>query len=191
MIVQTARTVLRPVDRVDVDDLVLLDADPEVMRYVSGGSATSRGVIEDWVLPRAQDELRTGNGGLWVIDDRRYQVFLGWMSLRTPRHSPHAELELTYRLRRDAWGRGLATEAARSILDLAFDVLVTERVFASTTWDNVRSRAVIEKLGMRRAMPGPSSADAEDAALIEYEMSRGQWQAGAVHVPAPAPGLTA
>ncbi|GAA1480147.1 GNAT family N-acetyltransferase [Gordonia sinesedis] len=206
MFVETPRTLLRPVTDADVDELVALDSDPAVMRYVSGGAPTPRDVIVDWVLPRAVAEHRTRRGGLWTITDRRYGRFLGWMSLRSPRHSSRAELELTYRLRRESWGRGLATESARAIVVVAFDALTTDRVFASTTAANNASRRVIEKLGMRPSavtLPGdresrrhPALPDAEEAAsdgsgILEYELLRRQWEAMR-RSPAPtARGLSA
>ena len=147
MIVETRRLRLRPVDATDVDALVFLDSDPEVMRFVSGGRPTPRAEISDWVIPRARAELRTGRGGMWIAIDQRYQAFLGWVLLRAPRHSQRSEMELSYRLCRETWGRGLATEAARAVVGLAFDELHTERVFASTTLRNSSSRRVMKSSG--------------------------------------------
>ncbi|GAC84334.1 putative acetyltransferase [Gordonia paraffinivorans NBRC 108238] len=148
MNIDTARARLRPVSASDIDDLVHLDSDPEVMRYVSGGVPTPRAVIEEWVLPRAEAERRRYGTGTWALCDPATGAFLGWASLRTPRHSSRTELELSYRLRRTVWGRGLGTEAALALIAFAFDHLGTERVFASTLASNIPSRRVMEKIGM-------------------------------------------
>lgn len=181
---------LRPVDRGDVDDLIVLDSDPHVMRFVTGGSGTPRSTIEGFVVPRAQAELRTGRGGIWTATDRRYRAFLGWVSLRAPRHSVRPELELSYRLRREYWGRGLATEAARAIADLAFTDFAAERLFASTTATHMSSRRVMEKLDMRVCatdIGDPTHFDAADGipdeCEVEYEMLRHEWQSSVARWP--------
>ncbi|GAB2667882.1 GNAT family N-acetyltransferase [Gordonia jinhuaensis] len=162
--------VLRPVTTADAEHLVVLDADPEVMRHVSGGVATPPSIIEDWVIPRAISEMNSRPGvGIWIAVDRRRGDFLGWVSLRAPRHGTRPELELTYRLRRAAWGRGLATEGARAVIALAFDLVSTDRVFAGTTAINHASRRVMEKSGM--SLVAATAADPQ----VEYELLRDQW----------------
>ena len=170
----------------DLDVLVALDADPAVMRYVSGGQATPRDVVEHWVLPRARTQENTGRGGLWIATERRGGRFLGWAALRTPRHSPRPEIELSYRLARSAWGNGFATEAAAALVILAFDDLGTGRLFASTTAANIRSRRVMEKIGMRLVAvnyPENESGTPDgnvDLAEVEYELLRAHWEARTV-----------
>ncbi|PKZ64035.1 N-acetyltransferase [Gordonia terrae] len=187
MNIDTARARLRPVSAVDVDELVHLDSDPEVMRFVSGGAATPRAVIEEWVVPRAETEHRRYGTGTWVLCDPATTAFLGWISLRTPRHSCRAELELSYRLRRTVWGRGLATEAAFALVAFAFDHLGTDRVFASTVARNASSRRVMEKLGMTLCAIHLCDDAADSAELltihpdrdrseVEYELLRADWQ---------------
>lgn len=179
MIVETARLQLRPVTEADADALVALDSDPAVMRYVSGGSATPREVIEDWVLPRALAERRTHGTGIWAARDRRSLAFAGWFSLRTPRHSNSSELELSYRLRREAWGRGLATEAATRLLQISFTTIAADRVFASTMAENMPSRRVMEKIGMRMSALHLSEDDMYTGAgfgEVEYELLRHHWE---------------
>ncbi|GAC69670.1 GNAT family N-acetyltransferase [Gordonia soli] len=186
MIIETARMWLRPVTVADVEDLVRLDSDPEVMRYVSGGVPTPREVIENWVVPRAEAERRSHSTGMWAAIGGYDRAFLGWLSLRAPRHSRSSELELTYRLHRSAWGRGLATEAASALIATAFQQIRADRVFASTTAANVGSRRVMEKVGMRLSAIHLSDAwvtgDASDDwssrghGEVEYEVLRTHWE---------------
>ena len=164
----------------DVDRLHDLDADPVVMRYVSGGRPTPRTMIADWVIPRSQNQFRRHGTGLWTAQSRRDDSFLGWVQLRLPRHSFDRELELSYRFVRRAWGSGLATEASAALIAVTFLSTDTERVFASTHTDHVASQRVMAKLGMRLAA-GPlrpeQFADGFTDGDVEYELLRDQWTA--------------
>jgi RimJ/RimL family protein N-acetyltransferase len=88
----------------------------------------------------------------WVIEDSDGQ-FLGYAGVMPSRPGhplgPHAEIG--WRLKRSAWGRGYATEAARASLRDVFERVGLKEVLAYTSADNVRSRAVIERLNMQRA----------------------------------------
>ena len=180
MIIETAHLVLRPITRDDAAALVELDSDPAVMRYVSGGHPTPRTMIEDWVIPRAIAEMSTRRGvGMFAAMDQRRGGFLGWFSLRAPRHSSRAELELTYRLRRAAWGHGIATEGSRALVQVAFDRLATDRLFAGTMAVNAPSRRVMEKSGMRLAalhQADDTAIDGYERGEVEYEILRSQWE---------------
>ncbi|MEE4024604.1 GNAT family N-acetyltransferase [Gordonia sp. PKS22-38] len=179
MILETVRLRLRPVTVSDVDALVALDSDPLVMRFVSGGAPTPREVIEGWVLPRAEAERRAHRTGMWAATDRRTDHFRGWFALRTPRHSHRPELELSYRLQREHWGRGLATEAAHALLTMSFRELGAERVFAGTMSANTASRRVMEKIGMRLSAIHLCEDDVvfgSGAGEVEYELLRSHWE---------------
>src|SRR5450432_1973167 len=102
--------VLRPLTLDDVDTLVALDSDPEVMRYVTGGRPSSRDEVIEMVRRRI--------GRRWMADDRSTVEFVGWFGL-VPSATTAGEYELGYRLRRAAWGAGLATEGTRALIDLA------------------------------------------------------------------------
>ncbi|WP_237341122.1 GNAT family N-acetyltransferase [Williamsia soli] len=195
LIIETDRLVLRPVAASDTDHLVALDSDPAVMRYVTGGVATPREVIEEWVIPRAVAEARhRGGAGVWVALDRLDLVaarsvghpnpaaasFVGWFGLRAPRHSSQSEFELSYRLRREMWGRGLATEGARALVQLSFTELNISRIFAGTMAVNTASRRVMEKSGLRLARLH-DCADISIAGAqrgeVEYEILKSYWDA--------------
>lgn len=155
-----------------------LDADPVVMEFVTGGEATAPAMITDWVIPRSQAQFRECGTGLWVAFDRRTRLFTGWVWLRAPRHSAVPELELSYRLRRESWHRGLATEAASALISVAFTETGTERIFASTHPDNMRSQRVMQKLGMRLAAEHLRREQFDDGFTghdVEYEICRADW----------------
>ncbi len=149
------------------------------MRFVSGGSPTSARHVTDWVIPRMQAQQHEHGTGMWLIfpagtgDDG----FLGWVTLRTPRHSGPGEAELSYRLARSAWGRGYAAEASAAVIARAFTATGVERIFAGTHIGHHASRRVMERLGMRLAADtDPAGLDDPDA-VVEYELLRGQWSA--------------
>lgn len=135
----TERLRLRSLTMDDVDVLVELDRDPEVMRYITGGRPTPRAEVEATVARSL--------GHRWLAYERATGGFVGWFGLR-PTDDPD-ERELGYRLRREAWGKGYATEGSRHLIAYAFDTLGVRRVWAQTMTVNARSRAVLERCGMR------------------------------------------
>lgn len=178
MVIDTPRLALAPVTDRDVDDLCRLDADRAVMRFVNGGIPTPRRDVADWVIPRAQAEFAAHGTGLWTIRRHADGSFVGWVSLRTPRHSNQDELELSYRLRTDGWGRGVATEATLALVTMAFDDLGTHRIFASTLAANTASRRVMQKLGMRLSaihISDEQILSGFEREEVEYELMRTHW----------------
>src|SRR5687767_15140042 len=118
---ETERLVLRRFTEVDVDILIDLDSDPAVMRYLSGGPPTPREEIERAFLPTILDHYRRFEGfGFWAAIETSTGAFVGWFHLRPHRDDPldHPEVvELGYRLKRSAWGKGYATEGSRALVD--------------------------------------------------------------------------
>ena len=167
----TERLELRPLRPDDVELLVDLDRDPEVMRYLTGGRPSTRAEVTELVAHAI--------GHRWIATDRATGDFVGWFALWP---TGPGELELGYRLRRTHWGRGLASEGARFLLDLALRGWGIERVWAQTMAVNDRSRRVLERCGLRHhrtvhlewddPIPGTEHGEAE------YEVRREEWTAG-------------
>ncbi|MFZ2511893.1 MAG: GNAT family N-acetyltransferase [Gordonia sp. (in: high G+C Gram-positive bacteria)] len=174
----TSRLLLRPVDAADVDLLAALDADAEVMRFVSGGVPTPTARVADWVIPRMQLQQQEYGTGMWLAFDAHTMAFVGWVQMRTPRHSGALELELSYRLRRETWGHGLAREAASALIAAIFTSTPTTRIFAGTDVDHHASRRVLEALGMRLAADTDAAALTRRDACLEYEILRSVWAVG-------------
>lgn len=176
---RTARLILRPLTRGDVDDLVALDTDPEVRRYVEDGEPVdpshAAAMIEHWNL-LAQ---RHPGYGFWAAVDRRARRFLGWFHLRPGEGDDELAPELGYRLRRAVWGQGYATEGSRALIDHAFGTLGVHSVYAETMVVNRGSRRVMERVGMRLQrifhaewpvrIPGDEHGD------VTYAISRDEW----------------
>lgn len=140
----TSRLHLRPMATSDLDDLVALDSDPEVMRFL--GPAPSREVVEHQLLPRMRQYADQPFGYYAALTD---EGFIGWFHLRPSVVDP-AIHEIGYRLQRRAWGRGLATEGSLALCLHAFDALEMPAVDACTVPENRGSIRVMEKCGMSR-----------------------------------------
>jgi len=173
--------VLREFTPHDVEHLVELDADPEVMRYISGGRPTPRERIERDVLPRFLSyHERSGDAGFWATIEKASGRFVGWFHLRPAPGSPPGETELGYRLRRDAWGKGYATEGSRALVRKAFTELGVRRVTAGTMAVNERSRRVMDKAGLRLARtvyrPWPDPIEGTEHGDVEYAIDRDEWR---------------
>lgn len=164
----------------DAGLLFELDADPEVMRYITGGTATPWDEVESDVLPAFLDYYRRTDGyGFWAAERLDTGGFVGWFHFRPEQGAPSDVPELGYRLRRSAWGQGLATEGSVALIDRGFTELGVQRVTASTMAVNTASRRVMEKAGMRLvrhfvadwpvAIPGDEHGD------VEYAITRQQW----------------
>ncbi len=146
----TDRVCLRSWRESDLPDLVDLDADPEVMRYINGGHPTSLEAVRASLLVIQGYEKRyEGTLGNWIAIDRASDEFMGWFVLRPDKVNleDRTRLELGYRLRRKFWGRGVATEVSRALLAKAWE-LGAKEVFARTHHTNRASARVMEKIGM-------------------------------------------
>jgi len=179
---QTERLTLRRFTRDDLDAVVALDADPAVMRYITGGAATPREELRDDYLPAWLAYYERGDRwGFWAAIERATGEFLGWFHLRPNLGDPDDEPELGYRLVRSAWGRGLATEGARALVDKAFGELDARRVYATTMAVNAASRRVMEKAGLRYVRTfhadWPVRIPGDEAGDVEYALDRAQWAA--------------
>lgn len=178
---RTERLVLRQFTADDAELLVELDSDPEVMRYLSGGVATDRRKIVEEILPRILSYYETYAAfGLWAAEERATGEFLGWFHLRPAPEDEDGSVELGYRLRRAAWGRGFASEGSRALLDKAFTELGVRRVNAKTMAVNRASRAVMERIGMRFVRtfryPWPEPIPGNEFGDVEYEITAEEWQ---------------
>ena len=146
-ILETERLRLRPFRASDFEDYAALNADPEVLRYLGGGT-------EPWDRGRSWRHMaflmghwQLGGAGMWALEHRETGAFLGMVGFAAPAGWPGFELAWT--LARRWWGYGYATEAARAALDYAFTVLKRDRVISLIYPENRASIRVAERLGER------------------------------------------
>ena len=154
-VLETLRLRLRPLAATDLADLVRLDLDPEVMRYVGSPAGVKTPAETE---ARARTRIRESEEGtleplgLWRIEARADSAFLGIGALL--RMPDGADVEVAYRLARVAWGRGFATEAAGALIAHGLHTLGLPRLVAVTYPENHASQRVLDKLGFeRRGLP--------------------------------------
>jgi RimJ/RimL family protein N-acetyltransferase len=178
---ETQRLVLRRFSMADVDNLVSLDADPDVMRYVTGGIPTSREEIENEVLPAFLAYYDRYEGyGFWAVTGKATGDFLGWFHFRPRPDAAPGEVELGYRLRKSAWGKGYATEGSRALIRKGFTEFGVRRVTAEALAVNVASCRVMEKAGLRLVrvfrQPWPQPVGCDQHEVVEYALDKTSWQ---------------
>ena len=196
-ILRTARLLLVPLADRHLDLEVRLDSDPEVLRYISG-RARSRDEVAASHARRMALAGRVDGLGYWMAfgsgggargttpPEREDEgEFVGLMML-PPVHGPDQPddptvCDLGYRLVRRYWRQGLASEASRTLLRHAFDSVGQSRVIAQTMATNAGSRRVMEAIGMRYVRtyfpPWEKPLPDADQGEVEYEITRGMWQA--------------
>jgi RimJ/RimL family protein N-acetyltransferase len=143
----TERLALREFTRADVDDLVVLDTDPRVMRLIGDGSVSSREDCEAAIERTLERYAKDDGFGVWHATRQDDGGFVGWVSLKPCGDSD--DIEVGYRLLQDAWGHGFATELARAMLRRGFEEVGLDRIIAVTHPDNFVSQRVLAKAGLR------------------------------------------
>ena len=178
---ETERLVLRRFIEDDVENLVELDSDPAVMKFINGGQPTPREEIKSEVLPAFLCYYERFEGyGFWAAVEKSTNRFVGWFHFRPAKGAPPGEIELGYRLRRSAWGKGYATEGSRALIDKGFAELGVERVVAETMVVNAASRRVMEKAGLTFVrifhQPWPDYIEGQEEGDVEYALLRSEWE---------------
>jgi RimJ/RimL family protein N-acetyltransferase len=147
------------------------------MRHLTGRARSREEVLAEWVPVLTRDDGPGGLLGYWAGFSGG--DFAGWWGLN-PDPDDEQQAELGYRLRRDVWGQGLASEGALALLGHGFDTVGLERVWAQTMAVNTRSVEVMTRIGMRFSRtwvgewnePLPGWEDGE----VEYAVTRGDWR---------------
>ena len=149
MILRTPRLVLRQWREADRDSFAALNADPDVAWDLGGplSRAESDAKFDRYVATFARHGFAR-----WAIEDAegRFAGYAGVMP-SSPDHTLRPHAEIGWRLARAAGGKGYATEAARAALRDFFARTGFAEVLSYTSFDNARSQAVMERLGLRRA----------------------------------------
>ena len=145
--IDTARLRLRGWRDADRAPFAALNADPEVMRYLSKQLSREE---SDAFVDRIMARWAERGHGLWAVERQADGTFLGFTGLAW--HDFDAAftpaVEIGWRLGREAWGHGYATEAAAAALAWGFEVLGLDEILSWTTVDNVRSQRVMRRIGM-------------------------------------------
>jgi RimJ/RimL family protein N-acetyltransferase len=144
---RTARLLLRQWRDSDLEPFAALNADPEVMRHFP--SVLTRAESDALALG-ARALISSRGWGLWAVEVVESAPFIGFVGLAQPRFDAHftPAVEIGWRLAREHWGSGYATEGARAVVATAFDELGLDELVSFTTVANAASRRVMERLEM-------------------------------------------
>ena len=136
----------------DLDDLLAMNADPEVMRFIGDGHVHDRAEASD-LLTSLRGSWDAHGFGRWAVERRADRGFAGFCGVGFLTWSPELvdEPEIGWRLPRSFWGAGYATEAAIAARDDFFRTTGYDHLISLSNPLNVGSERVMEKLGMRRA----------------------------------------
>lgn len=176
---RTDRLLLREWQPADLQPFAALNLDPEVMAALGGPLSREQ---SDTLVARMAAHWQAHGFGLWAVARVEDDMPLGFTGLSVPSWAPEPTPEIGWRLARHAWGHGYATEAASAATRFAFQDLALEALVSYTAVTNVRSRRVMERLGMHRE--GAGSFDFLHPSLPEghplrehvtYRLTRAEW----------------
>lgn len=147
IILGTERLQLRRWKTEDLEQFVELNQDPEVRNYLPNPYTPSRACE---VFELIEEEFQKRGYSLMAVDEKMSGNFIGYVGLHHTQLSFMTEeiVEIGWRLKKEFWGRGYATEAAKACLEYAFNDLELSEIYSFTAELNTPSRKVMEKLGM-------------------------------------------
>ncbi len=146
MVLETKRLTLREMTLNDVDNLLEVFSDPEAMQFYP--QPFDRQMTQTWIERNVQRYAQHGFG-LWALILKQTGKLIGDCGLVVQEVDGVEEIEIGYHIRRDLWGKGLATEAAQACRDFGFSQLGCDKLISLINPANIASRRVAEKNGMQ------------------------------------------
>ncbi len=179
-ILTTARLRLRQWREEDLAPFAALNADPQVMEFFPKVLTRAE---SDAVAGRIRDHFARHGFGLWAVEAPGVADFVGFVGLAIPSFEAHFTpcVEIGWRLAREHWGHGYATEAATAALAFGFGDRSLEEIVAFTVPANIPSRRVMGRLGMRHSpsddFEHPAIADGHPLrSHVLYRLRRADWK---------------
>ncbi len=167
MIAETKRLRIEALQAENWKELLSLDCDPKVMRYIRDGSTRDEATVKSYVKHALEFAQITGIGGYFTLWEKERDQFVGWVCLR-PATDDGSRYELGYRMLPEFWGQGLASEAALAMVKKGFLDWHVPSIFAIAYGENRGSVRIMEKVGLR------FEAILEGREL-QYGIDRGTW----------------
>ncbi len=177
MRLETSRILLRPWTNADLIPFRALNADPVVMRFFP---SVLRAEESDALASSIRQKMDANGFGLWALELPGITSFAGFVGLNIP--SFDASLtEVGWRLHKNFWGHGYATEAAAAALEAAFTRLNLLSVCAFTAVINIPSEKVMQRLGMEHSIEDDFNhpalpADHPLSRHVLYRMTKSRWE---------------
>ena len=173
--IETERLLLRQFTMDDLDDLYFIYSHPDLSKYLSNEQplrldqtrAAINSIIESWQQHKF---------GVWAVVYKKHRKLIGHCGLKFLENTP--EVQIGYLLLKDYWRRGFGTEAAAAVLKYGFDVVKLERIVAIAKPENIASRRVMEKVGMKYE----KDAYFYENDVVYYSLSRQGYQLEALQL---------
>ena len=147
-ILETDRLILRTFEERDIDAMALIDQDPKVREFLGGTADREKTAAS---VRKIIQHHNDHGFSLYAVELKLTGEMIGWCGLMIPSFDAHfmPAVEIGWRLASHHWNQGYATEAAKAVLQYAFLNLKLKEVVSFTAVDNIRSRHVMEKIGLQ------------------------------------------
>lgn len=144
---QTKRTILRRFQLSDLNNMILLESDPEVMKFTPSRIPLSLETTAARLKSLVEKESTNAPLGVWAVFLKDTKTFVGWvMLIKTEFEVP----EIGFMFVKNYWGKGIATEVVKVLIDFGMKELQYPGIVAITDYDNAASIHILEKLGFRK-----------------------------------------
>jgi len=148
---ETERLTLRELVPSDVEGLFAVDSDPEVNIYLGNNPVKS---IEQTIgiIQFIRNQYTENGIGRWAMIEKTTNNFIGWAGLKLvkePTNNHCNYYDLGYRLNKNYWGKGFATEAAKASVDYGINQLNLKDIYGMADTNNIASKKVLEKVGLK------------------------------------------
>lgn len=147
IIIETNRLILRTLEESDIDYMTIIDQDPKVCEFFP--SIGTRESTEK-IIKKSITDFHEHSFSIYAVTLKSTGEMIGWCGLNIPTFEAHfmPAVEIAWRLASQHWNHGYATESAKAVLQYAFEKLKLNEVVSFTVPDNIRSRRVMEKIGL-------------------------------------------
>lgn len=147
--IETHRLILRQWEESDYEPFVQLNMDKDVMEFFPSVLTRDETLAQ---IERAINHIKEYGFGFFAVERKDNNQFIGFTGLYHPRFESYFTpcVEIGWRLSKANWNQGFATEAARACLQFGFDTLKLSEIYSFTSVNNIRSKNVMEKIGMVR-----------------------------------------
>jgi len=146
IILKTKRLILREFVPEDLNEYAKLDSDPDVMKYISNGKTRTFQEIQSDLERIIKYNSENEGFGLWAVIEKNNKKFIGWFCLKHLDKTD--EIEVGYRLIREFWGKGFASEGTKALIEYGFQIFKLKRIVAVADPENKASLRVLEKAGL-------------------------------------------
>lgn len=168
ILLETPRLIMREFCEEDAGHLFELNSDPDVTRYVGEGPYVSLDAARDFI--RNYNQYEKYRQGRLNVFDKKTGEYIGWSGLKYIEDEGYTDIG--YRLLKQHWGKGYATESAKASLDYGFKTLGLDKIVGRAMKQNIASIAVLKKLGMQYS----HEQDCGCHPGVVYIITKDQWK---------------